>query len=250
MDLVVQKIRCTVKTLPIYRWYAGARYVALWGLLFGARKPTPSVSALSIVYQSSLTFHIFDFFSATAKQNSTKLNRKQYLCVIQKVCVLRVDWKTNMTVFASDAWDILDFSATTQLNSTKLNRTKVLGVLYQVCVFLVDRKTKMTVLVSDWRGHSRLLLCNRWTEFNEAEQETSTGRPLPSLCLSGRSENKDGRPAFWLAGTFSTSSLLPLDRIQPTGHGTSTQRPLPSLCFSGRSENRNGRLGFWYTDTF
>ena len=54
-------------------------------------------------------------------------------------------------------------------------------------------------------SHFRLLLWNRWTEFNETWQESRSQRPLPSLCFSGQSEKQDGRPGLWLAETFSTS---------------------------------------------
>ena len=56
-----------------------------------------------------------------------------------------------------------------------------------------DRKNKMAVLASDWLKHFRLLLWNRWTEFNETWQEARSQRPLPSLCFSGRSVNKNVR---------------------------------------------------------
>ena len=51
-------------------------------------------------------------------------------------------------------------------------------------------------------------------EFNETWQEARSQGPLPSLCFSGRSEKQDGRPGLWLAETFSTSPLKPLNRIQ------------------------------------
>ena len=60
----------------------------------------------------------------------------------------------------------------------------------------------MAALTSDWLRHFRLLLCNRWTEFNETWQEARSQRPLPSLCFSGRSEKQDGHPGLWLAETF------------------------------------------------
>ena len=67
---------------------------------------------------------------------------------------------------------IFDFSSeTTEQNSTKLDRKQELNILYQVCVFRADRKNKMATLVSDWLRHFRLLLRNRWTEFNETWQE-------------------------------------------------------------------------------
>ena len=127
----------------------------------------PSVVRPSSVRLSSLTFHIFDFSTKTAEQNSTKLDRKQDL-----------------------------------------------NIPYQVCVFQSDQKNKMAALVSDWLRHFRLLLWNRWTEFNETWQEARSQRPLPSLCSSGRSKKQDGRPGLWLAETFSTSPLKPLNGIQ------------------------------------
>ena len=82
--------------------------------------------------------------------------------------------------------DIFDFSSeTAELNSTKLDRKQDLKVFYQVCVFRADRKNKMAALASDWLRHFRLLLWNRWTEFNETSQEAGSQRPLPSLYFFG-----------------------------------------------------------------
>ena len=65
-------------------------------------------------------------------------------------------------------WDIFDFSSeSAERNTTKLDRKQDLNILYQVCVFQADRKNKMAALASDWLRHFRLLLWNRWTEFNE-----------------------------------------------------------------------------------
>ena len=72
----------------------------------------------------------------------------------------------------------------------------------------------MAALTSDWLRHFWFLLWNGWTEFNETWQEARSQRPLPSLCFSGQSEKQDGHPDLWLAETFSTSPLKPLNRIQ------------------------------------
>ena len=73
---------------------------------------------------------------------------------------------------SSLTFDIFDFSSeTAKHNSTKLDRKQDLNVLYQVCVFRADQKNKMAALASDWLRHFRLLLWNRWTEFNETWQE-------------------------------------------------------------------------------
>ena len=138
----------------------------------------------SSVRPSSLTFHICDFSSETAKQNLTKLDRKQDL-----------------------------------------------NVVYQVCVF--DRKNKMAALASDWLRHFRLLLWNHWTEFNETWQEARSQRPLPSLCFSGWSEKQDGRLGLWLAETFSTSPLKPLNRIQRNLTGSKISTSSTKLVFFG-----------------
>ena len=99
------------------------------------------------------------------------------------------------------------FSEIAERNSTKLDRKQDLNVLYQVCVFRVDRKNKMAALASEWLRHFRLLLWNRWTEFNETWQEARSKRLLPSLCYWGWSRKQDGRHGLWLAETFPTSSL-------------------------------------------
>ena len=118
-------------------------------------------------------------------------------------------------VLPSLTFHIFDFSSeTAERNSTKLVRKQDLNVLYQVCVFRADPKNKMAALASDWLRHFRLLLWNRWLEFNKTWQEARSQGPLPSLCFSGRSEKQDGRPGLWLADTFSTSPLKPLNGIQ------------------------------------
>ena len=163
-------------------------------VFFSSPEPKAQVSychsAPSVVRPSvcrpSVNFHIFDFFSETAEQNSTKLDRKQ------------------------------------DINS-----------LYQVCVFPADRKNKMAALASDWLRHFRLFLLNRWMEFNKTLQEARYQRPLPNLCFSGRSEKQDGRPGLWLAETFSTSPLKPLNGIQRNLTGSKVSTPSTKCVFFG-----------------
>ena len=158
---------------------------------------------------------IFDFFSETAEQNSTTLDRKQDLNVFYQVCASGLIAKTRWPPWPLIGWDIfIFFSETTEQNSRKLDRKQTLNVLYQVCVFQGDLKNKMAALASDWLRYFRLLWWNRWTEFKEIWQEARSQSPLPSLCFSGWSEKQDSRPSLWLAETFSTSSLKPLNLIQ------------------------------------
>ena len=142
--------------------------------------------------------------------------------------------KTRWPPWPLIGWDIFDFSSeTAKQNSTKLDRKQDLNALCQVCVFRADRKNKMAALASDWLRHFRLLLWNRWTEFNETWQEAISQRPLPSLCFSGRSEKQNGRPGLWLAETFSTSSLKPRNRIQRNLTGSKISKPSTKIVFFG-----------------
>ena len=242
-----------------------------------------SVVRPSSVRPSSLTFHIFDFFSETAKRNSTKLDRKQDLNVLYKVCVFsgrsekkggrpglwlaetfstsplkplngiqqnltgsNISTSSTKLVFLGPigktrwppwpliGWDIFDFSfETAERNSMKLDRKQDLNVLYQVSVFRACRKNKMAALASDWLRYFRLLLWNPWTEFNETIQEARSQCPLPSSCFSGRSEKQDGRPGVWLAEIFSTSSLKPLNGIQWNLSGSKISMSSRTFVFFG-----------------
>ena len=142
--------------------------------------------------------------------------------------------KTRWPPWPLIGWDIFDFSSkTTEQNSTKLVRKQDLIVLYQVCIFRADRKNKMAALASDWLRHFRILLWNRWTEFNETWQKARSQCPLPSLCFSGWSEKQDGRPGLWLAETFSTSPLKPLNRIQRNLPGSKISTSSTKFVFFG-----------------
>ena len=142
--------------------------------------------------------------------------------------------KTRWPPWPLIGWDIFDFSSeTAERNSTKLDRKQDLNVLYQVCVFRADRKNKMAAMASDWLRHFWLLLWNHWKEFNETWQEARSQHPLPSLCFSGRSEKQDGRPGLWLAETFSTSPLKPLNGIQRNLTGSKISMSSTKFVFFG-----------------
>ena len=133
--------------------------------------------------------------------------------------------KTRWPPWSLIGWDIFYFSSETpEQNFMKLDRKQDLNVLYQVCVFRGDRINKMAAVASDWLRHFLLLLWNRWTECSETWQKATSQRPQPSLCFLGRSKKQDGRPGLWLAETFSTSPLIPLNGIQRnlTGNNIST----------------------------
>ena len=154
------------------------------------------------------------------------------------MAALASDWRRHFRLL----------SETTEQNSTKLDRKQDLNVLYQVCVFGADRKNKMAALPSDWLRHVRLLLWNCWMEFNETWKEARSQRFLPSLCFSGRSEKEDGRPGLWLAETFSTSPLKPLNGIQRNLSGSKISMSSTKFVFLGRSEKQDGHPGLWFAE--
>ena len=91
----------------------------------------------------------------------------------------------------------------------------------------------MAVLASDWLRHFRLFLWNRLTEFNETWQEARSQCPLQSLCFTGRSEKQDSCPGLWLAETFSTSPLKPLNGIQRNLTGSKISTSSTKFVFFG-----------------
>ena len=91
----------------------------------------------------------------------------------------------------------------------------------------------MAALASDWLRHFRLLHWNHWRESNETWLEARFQHPLPSLCFSCRSEKQDGRPGLWLAKTFSTSPLKPLNGIQRNLIGNKISTSSTKFVFFG-----------------
>ena len=105
-------------------------------------------------------------------------------------------------------------------------------------------------MASDWLRHFRLLLRNRWTEFNETWQEARSQRPLPSLCFWADRKNKMAALASDWLRYFRLLLWNRWMEFNETWQETRSQRPLPSLCFSGRSEKQDGRPGLWLAETF
>ena len=116
-----------------------------------------------------VNFHIFDFTSETVEQNSMKFYMKQDLNILYQVCVFQADWKKQDC--RPGLWLAETFSTfpLKSLNGIQQNMTgsKISMSSTKFVFFPADRKNKMAALASDWLRHFRLLLWNRWTEFNE-----------------------------------------------------------------------------------
>ena len=107
---------------------------------------------------------IFDIFSETADEKSTKLDRKQDLNVLFQVCVFRADQKTGI-------WLAETFSTSPlkPLNGIEWNLSgrKISTSSDKFVFFEPIRKKQMATLASDWLMHFWLLLWNGCREFKQ-----------------------------------------------------------------------------------
>ena len=141
-----------------------------------------SVDRPSVRRPSSIVvnFYIFDFSSETAKQNSMKLDRKQYLEAPYQVCVFRADRKNKIAALAPDwltHFRLLLWNCWKKFKET-WQKARYQRALPRLC-FSGRLENNMAAHASDRLRHFRLLLWNRWTEFNETWQEARFQRPLP-----------------------------------------------------------------------
>ena len=83
----------------------------------------PSSVVRPSVCLSVVNFHIFNFYSETAEQNLTKLDRKQDINVLYQVCVFRADRKNKMAALASDWLKHFSTSSLKPLNGIQRNLT-------------------------------------------------------------------------------------------------------------------------------
>ena len=118
---------------------------------------------------------IFDFSSETAERNLTKLDRKQHLNVLYQVYVFWADRKNKMAALASY---LLRHFSTSPLNTAELifNETwqKVRSQqrpLPSLCFSVRTENIRWPPWPLIGWDIFRLLLWNRWTEFNETWQE-------------------------------------------------------------------------------
>ena len=240
------------------------------------RCPSSVVRRLSSV-RPSLTFHIFDFFSETTGQISTKLDRKQVLNVLYQVCIFHADRKSKMAALASDWLKHFSTFSPQLLNGfwRNLTRSKSSSPSIRFVFFVPTGNPRWPPWPLIGWNIFRLFHRNRWMDFDENWQEASSQRPLPSLCFSCRLVIQDGRPGLWLAETFfDFFSVVPIGNprwlpwpligwnifrlllcnrwmdFDETWQEASPHRPLSDFCFLCRSEIQDGRPGLWLAETF
>ena len=159
--------------------------------LFSSPEPKAQVSychsAPSVVRPSvrrpSVNFHIFDFSSETAEQNSTKLDRKQDPNALYQVCVFRADRKNKMAALASDwlrHFQLLLWNRWTEFNET-WQEARSQRPLPSLC--FSGRSAKQdAALASDWLRHFRLFSTSPLKPLNGIQRNlTGSKISMPSI---------------------------------------------------------------------
>ena len=109
-----------------------------------------------------------------------------------------------------------------------------------LCFFGAVLKKQMVLLASDWLIHFNFSseIAERNSTKLDKKQDLDI---LYHVCIfPADNKNQDGRPGLWLAETFSTSPLKPLNGIQRYLTGSKISTSTTKLCFSGGSERKDG----------
>ena len=106
-----------------------------------------------------------------------------------------------------------------------LSRRLKYTIVIMRCLSSLVRPSSLTFHIFDFSSET--------AERNSTKKGARSQRPLPSLCFSGRSEKQDGRPGLWLAETFSTSPLKPLNRIEGNLTGSKISTSSTKFVFFG-----------------
>ena len=188
---------------------------------------------------------IFYFSYETAEGNLTQLDRKQDLKILYQVFVFRADLKKQDG--RPGLW-LAETFPTSPLKPLKriqrnLTGSKISTSSTKFVFFESIGKNNMAALASDLLKNFRLLLWNRWREFNETRQEGKSQCPLPSLYFWADPKNKMAALApDWLRHfrclllnrwtEFSeTFSLKSLNRIQRKLSGCKNSTSLTKFVF-------------------
>ena len=123
--------------------------------------------------------------------------------------------KTRWPPWPLIGWDIFDFSSeTAKRNSMKLDRKQDLNVLYKFVFFGPIGKTRWPP--RPLIGWDIFDFSSETAEWNSTKLDRKQDLYVLYQVYVFRADRKkqDGRPGLWLAETFSTSPLKPLNRIQ------------------------------------
>ena len=231
-------------------WLLDLGFLCTWAEGSSALLWSYVVRRPSVVRPSVVNFHIFDFSSETAEQNSTKLDRKQDLNVLYQVCVFRAKKKQDGR---PKLW-LAETLLTSPLKPLKGIRRNLTGSKISMCstkfVFFrpigKPRWPPWPLIGWDIFDFSSETAEPNWKKLDR-KQDLSV---LYQVCVF-RADRKNKMAA--LASDLLRHFWLLLwnhwKEFHETWQEARSQCALPSLCFSGWSENQDGHHGLWLVET-
>ena len=195
---------------------------------------------------------VFDFSSETAERNSTKLDRKQDLNVLNQVCVFRADGKKQDGRPGLWLAETFSTSPLKPLNRSQRNLTgrKISTSSTKFVFFGPIGKTRWP----PWPliGWDIFDFSSETAERNSTKLDRKQDlNVLYQVCVF-RADRKNKMAALasdWLRH-FRLLLWNRRTEFNETWQKARSQHPLPSLCFSGRSEKQDGCPGLWLAETF
>ena len=91
----------------------------------------------------------------------------------------------------------------------------------------------MAALASDWLRYFWLLLWNCWMELKKIDRKQDLNVLYQVFVFRADRKKQDGHPGLWLAETFSTSPLKPLNGIQRNFIGSKISSSSTKFVFFG-----------------
>ena len=156
---------------------------------------------------------LFDFSSETAEWNSKKLYRKQDLNVLYQVCVFRAVRKNKLAALASDWLRHFRLLLWKHWRERNLTGSKISTSSTKIVFFGPIGKTRWP----PWPliGWDIFDFSYETAERNSTKLDRKQDlNVLYQVCVFRADRKKqDGRPGLWLAETFLTSPLKPLNGI-------------------------------------
>ena len=181
---------------------------------------------------------IFDFSSETAKPNSIKFDRKQDLNALYQVFIFWADRKNKMAALASDwlrhfrlLWNRwTEFSETWQVASSQC-------LLPRLCFSGKSGKNKWPLIGQDIFDFSETV---KGIRRNLIGSKIAT--PSTKFVFFRWIGKTKWPPGLWLAETFLTSPMKPLNGIQRNLTESKFSTSSTKFVFSGRSEKKMAAL--------
>ena len=211
------------------------------------------ITLLSVISLPSLTFHIFNFSSETTDRIERNLTWSKISTSSITFVFFEPNGKNKMACLASNClkhFQLLLWNRWAEFDET-YQETRSQPPLQSLYFF--GGPTGKSIW-QPWPliGWDIFDFSSETAELNSTKLDRNQElNILYKVCIFRADQKKQGgHPGFWLAETFWTSPLKPLNGIQRNLTGSKVSTFSSSLCFSSQLENQNGCPGLWLAETF